>query len=134
MCRAGISLPSSYSSEPDRVLENDSFVEDGISSYCNSPSSTEDASQRNTNVRRVFVFDNRTDELMTFEDSDAEATLQSGNTSSRNMTFSPESDSVMFAHEGAQNRGKLTWQTYKYDDEQQTSAATIFYNFEDDSS
>ena len=131
----GSSIPPSYSPELEQVLENDSFVEDGTSSHCSSPSSPE---ERKTNLRQMFIFDNRTDELISLEDSNADATSQFGNISfgadSDLLMFSPESDSIMLANEGAQHREELTWQTFEYDDEQQTGAATIFYNFEDDSS
>ena len=126
----GSSIPSSYSPELEQVLENDSFVEDGTSSHCSSPSSPE---ERKTNLRQMFIFDNRTDELISLEDSNADATSQLGN-----VSFGADSDLMVFsreslANEGAQNREELTWQTFEYDDEQQTGAATIFYNFEDDS-
>ena len=106
----GSSIPSSYSPELEQVLENDSFVEDGTSSHCSSPSSPE---ERKTNLRQMFIFDNRTDELISLEDSNAEATSQLGNISfgadSDLMMVSRESDSIMLANEGAQNREELTW-------------------------
>jgi hypothetical protein len=116
------------------VIEDDSLVEDGVSSCCESPSSTESTThQQKANLRQMFIFDNQNDELLTFEDKISNISFGGD---SDLMAFSPESGSIRFANDvhNQDNQENFTWQTYEYDDELQTGAATIFYNFEDDSS
>lgn len=143
-----MSSSRSYASDIPGAIVEGTIFEDGASSNYDSQSNFGSGSESpssqlksKANLRQMFVFDNRTDELLTFDqDSNADTASQFGNVvefSSDLMSFSPESDSIAFANQNAQNEesgDNFTWQTYEYDDENQTGAATIFYNFEDDSS
>ena len=102
--------------------------------------------KRNANLRQVLLLDSRNNELVEFEDSNAEASAEFGNVidytyrESDFMQFSPDSELFVFANEHAEaEEGKkdddgLTWQEYKYDEELKTGTATIFCNFEDEDS
>lgn len=90
---------------------------------------------------QMTMFTNN-EELLTFDDDDDEESFaQYGDVFEYDktdlMAFSPESDTLMIANPNAEfeetpKEDLTTWQTFDYDEEKESGAATIFYNFENE--
>lgn len=140
----GMSVSNSYVSGLSVVEET--YFEDGASSYCGSPPPSDSLSDSSPqlpkkprakpSLRQMFVFDSRNDELLSFDDTNAEAFGNAIENEDSDLSFSADSSSHIFINEQAQSNesgDNFTWQTYEYDEELGTGEATIYYNFEDDS-
>ncbi len=88
----------------------------------------EESSRKKAKMRQMYIFESSSDQPLTF----GETEKCGGDL----ICFSPTSDSSVFANENVEDTketdNRLTWQTFDYDEELQTGATTVFYNFEDD--
>ncbi len=111
--------------------DNGSFSNDSLSSTKTPP--------MKPRMRQMYVFANNDDKPLAFSSGDTDSSSHYGNNmqyacnDTELMCFSPDSDSFNFgAQEEEENNEIVTWQTFEYDDELQSGATTMFYNFEDD--
>lgn len=88
-------------------------------------------------MRQLYIFANNEDQPLTFGSEDADSSshygsnMQYASNDNDLMCFSPES-SEFFNFEEEGDGEVTTWKTFEYDDELQSGATTLFYNFEDD--
>ena len=88
-------------------------------------------------MRQLYIFANNEDEPLAFSGGDADSpssnyNMQYAVVDDDLMCFTPVSDSGELSTQEEGSSDIVTWQTFEYDDELQSGATTMFYNFEDD--